>query len=86
MKKFDRINKRRHELINKKFSEGLTASEARVFDRIQNYTMHAIEENMPDMRLDFRPIIEMKYFAKQVVQRLYPKGRKYPGSQGARRK
>ena len=69
-KVFDRLNQRRHELITKKFSVGLSAREEKVYDRLQNSDLLSYYVG----HLDFRWLIRILTEMKLERRRLYPKG------------
>jgi hypothetical protein len=74
---FDRVNNRRCELINKKFGEGLSPREEKVFDYIQNHTMNLLDElHFP---MPWRGLEETIWRFKQIRRVMYPKGENYPG-------
>ena len=80
-KVFDRLNRRRHELISKKFSVGLSKAEEQVYERLQNSDLlnYYVHQDM-----DFRPLIRILAELKEVGRRLYPHGLK-PAHKGRER-
>lgn len=77
-KLFDRLNGRRHDLINKKFTEGLTKKEEAVFDRLQNSRLLDYYLDQIGAGLDFRKLIILRTKVKRMHKEMFPKGDRYP--------
>lgn len=83
---FNRLNKRRHELINKKMVGGLNPREQRVYDKLQHgYLLDELMyQHVRGTEMDFRPLIAMKAEMKLSYKKRYPKGDRYPPMLGIR--
>ncbi len=72
---YDRLNHRRHELINKKFTVGLTQKEDRLFEYLQRFTGDIVADWYP---MNWRYLMEIQYISKKVLREMYPKGHRCP--------
>jgi len=80
---YNRLNHRRFELINKKFTVGLSPKERRLFEYLQRFTAAIVSDWHP---MNWRYLMETQYQLKKMVRKLYPKGSKHPGVEAVMRR